>query len=415
MNLILGLLVGAAAVLLGWRLGRRSRWILLAAVVVVAVVVWALWIRSLPPTHPGARLATFGLGTLLLSRVVAGVLVAALGALLLELLVAGANGPTPAAVALALALVVPVSLALLTTGMVPLALSLGLLLGMIWGRWQRIAGPQLPFRSLARQGVLVLAALLAAAALMPSARVGSAPAVLEAILLTVGVAGLLGVVPFSAWVGSAAQVGRSEASVWRIWVVPVGALTGARLIATSPGPVALPLQELLIALGLASSLFWALRAVLAPPSARYWPVLAADTGLICVAVGLGSSEGLTAALLLVLVHWLGGAVLGEESGTRSQLLTWIGLSGVPPFGGFTGRILIVIAVAQISFTLMWLLLLVMGLQLAAAAAAMRSTLSSRAPGWPWRREVAGLVVATAVLLLGLVPAQALSVVMGLRP
>ncbi len=413
--MIPGLLTGAAAALLGWRLGHRSRWTLLAAVAIVTVVVWALLLRSLPATHPSARLATLGLGTLLPSRVVAGVLVAALGALLLELLVAGETGPSPAAVALSLSLVVPASLALLTTGMVPMALSLGLLLGMIWVRWQRVGGPQLPFRSLARQGVLVLAALLAAAVVMPSAQVGSAPAILEAILLAVGVAGLLGVVPFSAWVGSAVRVGRSEASVWRIWVVPVGAVTGARLIATSPGPVALPLQELLIALGLASSLFWALRSVLAPPSARYWPVLAADSGLICVAVGLGSSEGLTAALLLVLVHWLGGAVLGEESGTRSQLLTWIGLSGVPPFGGFTGRILIVIAAAQISFTLVWLLLLVMGLQLAAAAAAMRSTLSSHAPGWPWRRELAGLAVATAVLLLGLVPTQALGVVVGLRP
>ena len=414
MTLVGGLLICAAALLLGWRVGKRARGVLLLAVIVVAIVVGVLLGRSLPAAAASARLATVGLGSLVVTRVAAGVLVGALGALALELLVAGETGPSPAAVALALLLAVPASLALLTTGMVPLALSVGLLLGTIWVRWQRVAGPQLPMRSLARHALLVLASLLAAAAVMPSARVGSAPAVLEAILLAAGVSGLLGVIPFSSWVGSAVRVGRSEASLWRIWAIPVGVLVGARLIATSPGRVALPLQELLIALGLASALFWSLRAVLAPPSSRYWRVLAADTGVICVAVGLGSAEGLGAALLLVLAHWLGGAVLGEESGTRSQLLAWIGLSGVPPFGGFAGRVLIVIAAAQISFTLVWLLLLVMGLQLAAATAAMRSTLSSTAPNWPLRRELAGLVVAAAILLLGLVPTQALGVVMGLH-
>lgn len=412
MSLLAGVLLASVAAGLGWWLGARWRWVLPLAVVAVGVVA-GLALRSSVGPAP-LRMATFGLGSLVASRVAAGVLVGGLGALALELLVAGDTGPGPAAVALALLVTIPAALALLTTGMVPLALGAGLLLAMIWVRWQRVAGPQLPVRSLARQAVLVLAALLAAAALMPSARLDSAPPVLEAMLLAGGVTGLLGVLPFSSWVGAAIRVGRSEASVWRVWALPVGVLVGARLIATSPTSVALPLQELLVALGVASALFWSLRAALGPFQARYWRVLAADTGLICVAVGLGSAEALAAALLLVLAHWLGGAVLGEESGTRSQLLAWIGLSGIPPFGGFAGRILIVIAAAGVSFTLMWSLLLVMGLQLAAAASAMRSTLSSSADPWPWRRELTGLVVAGAVLVLGLVPAQALQAVMGLH-
>ncbi|HUY55589.1 MAG TPA: hypothetical protein VMV23_10560 [Candidatus Nanopelagicaceae bacterium] len=408
-----GIGVGVASAMLAWWLGGRWRWVMPLAVVAVGVVAAVL--LRVPISPEPARLASSGLGTLGVTRIAAGVLVGGLGALALELLVAGERGPGPAAVAMGLLATVPSALALLTTGMVPLALSAGLLMAMIWVRWQRVAGPQLPIRSLARQALLVLASLLAAAVLMPSARLGSAPMVLEAILLAGGVTGLLGVMPFAAWVGAAIRVGRSEASLWRIWAIPVGVLVGARLIATSPAGVALPLQELLLALGVASSLFWGLRAVLGPPATRYSRVLAADSGLICTAVGLGSSEGLTAALLLVLAHWLGGAVLGEESGTRSQLLAWIGLSGIPPFGGFAGRILIVIAAAAVSFTLVWLLLLAMGLQLAAAASAMRSTLSNTASAGPWRRELIGLVAAASILVLGLVPGQAMQAVLGLHP
>jgi formate hydrogenlyase subunit 3/multisubunit Na+/H+ antiporter MnhD subunit len=108
-------------------------------------------------------------------------------------------------------------------------------------------------------------------------------------------------------------------------------------------------------------------------------------------------------------------VLGRESGARSQLLAWIGLSGVPPFGGFTGRILIVIAASQVSFTVAGLLLFAMGLQLAAGARGIRAAASAAADHLTLWRELLGLLVAAATLLLGLVPSQALGVVMGLHP
>ena len=139
---------------------------------------------------------------------------------------------------------------------------------------------------------------------------------------------------------------------------------GARVVAGCPHSVELPLQELLVGLGVASGIFWSARAATGGPEDRYWRVLAADTGFMCVGVGLGTAHGLEAALLLVLAHWLGGAVLGRESGQTR------------------------------------------GIEVYRSAAADHLTL--------WR-ELLGLLVAAATLLLGLVPSQALGVVMGLHP
>lgn len=401
--------------LLAWRVGGRSRILLLGIALVAAVTIAVILVHSLSRVPSNPRLLAEGLGRLAVSRVGLGVSVGALGALLLELLVGGDSGPSPAATAVALLLALPASLALATSGLIPLALLVLAVMVVLWARWQRVAGPQLPLRSLARQATVVFAVLLAAAAVLPSTREGSAPAVLEAILLAAGVTGFLGVLPFSGWVGSAVRVGRSEGGLWRIWVVPAAVVMGARVVAGCPHSVELPLQELLIGLGVASSIFWSARAATGGLDDRYWRVLAADAGFMCVGVGLGTAHGLEAALLLVLTHWLGGAVLGRESGARSQLLAWVGLSGVPPFGGFTGRILIVIAASQVSFTVAGLLLFAMGLQLAAGARGIRAAASAAADHLTLWRELLGLLVAAATLLLGLVPSQALGVVMGLHP
>jgi hypothetical protein len=331
------------------------------------------------------------------------------------LLVGGDDGPSPAATAIALVLALPASLILATNALIPLALLVLAVMVMLWARWQRVAGPQLPIRSLARQSAVVFAALLAAAAVIPSTREGSAPAVLLAILLAATVTGLLGVLPFSGWMGAAIRVGRAEGDLWRIWVVPVAVVMGARIVAGSPRSAEIPLQELLVGLGVVSAIFWSARAVVGVPADRYWRVLAADTGFMCAAVGLGTARGVEAALLLVVVHWVSGAVLGREAGTRARMLAWIGLSGVPPFGGFTARILIVIAASQVSFTVAGLLLLALGLQLAASAAGMRAALSDQAVHIALWRELLGLVVAAATLVLGVLPGQVLGTIVGLHP
>jgi hypothetical protein len=382
---------------------------------VAAAAISLIVIHFLAPAPVSPRMVAEGLGQLSLSRVGLGVALGALGALVLILVVGGDSGPSPAATAIGLVLALPASLVLATNALIPLALLVLAVMAMLWARWQRVAGPQLPIRSLARQAAVVFAALLAAAAVIPSNREGSAPAVLLAILLAAAITGLLGVLPFSGWVGAAIRVGRAEGDLWRIWVVPVAVVMGARIVAGSQRSAELPLQELLVGLGVASAIFWSARAMVGAPADRYWRVLAADTGFMCAAVGLGTARGLEAALLLVVVHWVGGAVLGRESGTRARILAWIGLSGVPPFGGFTGRILIVIAASQVSFTMAGLLLVALGLQLGAAAAGMRAAVGGEAVHLALWRELLGLAVAAATLALGLLPGQVLGAIVGLHP
>jgi hypothetical protein len=403
-----------AAALVGL-VGSRSRWIVLALTLIFLVLGCLLAVQLLPSAVPLAPHWVLGVGSIRPTRIAAGLLLGAIAALGLETLVAGDAAPSAPAQAVLLVLVGVAFCLLSSDSLVVVAIAAGALTGAVWLRWQRVMGPQLAVRSAARQSVLVFSSWLAAAAVVPGVRTGSSPPVLAAILIALALAGVIGVMPFSVWVGVAARMGRAEAVYWRLLFLPFGALLEARAIALSPVAVASPLRELLIGLGLATALFWGARALLGPDQGRYFRALACDSGLICVGVALGTVEGLAAALVLVVLHWLSGAVLSDQGGARPQLLAWIGLSGLPPFGGFTGRLLAVLAAVSFSPTLAALLLLVGGLQLGVAAAGMRSTLGTGRGRLSRGGELLGLLVALLTLLLGLVPVPAIHLLFGFRP
>lgn len=404
-------LVGA----LIWRFGQR-RWPLQVGGVLLALVVAALVSEQGLNSRPqAARLVAEGFGQLALGRLAVGLLVGGLAALALELVIAGNDGQDAGATALTVVLGAPAALTLTSDSLPVVAFSTAMLMGAVWVRWQRVAGPQLLVRSLGRQTVIVFSALLAAAAILPSVRLGAAPPLLESVLLAGAVAGEMGVLPFSGWAGASMRLGPRESSFWRIWMVPVGLLLEARLVAASPTSVATSLRELLIGLGLATALFWGARALLGPEEGRYPRILACDVGLMCTAIAFATGQGLAAALVLLLVHWLAGSLFIAKSGVRPKLLAWIGISGVPPFGGFAGRILLVITAASFSPTLAVLVLLVVGLQLGAAAVGMRTNVASRPTTSSPPRELIGLIVAVSGLVLGVVPVQALALVLGRHP
>ncbi|MHB1501673.1 MAG: hypothetical protein ACYCYK_11005 [Candidatus Dormibacteria bacterium] len=403
----------AAALVCGF--GPRSRWVQGPAALLFLGSGCLLSAHLLAIRSPLTSHWVDGVGTLQPTRVAAGLLLGGAAAMILEAAVAGAAGPSPRAQALLLALLVPAAVAVATNSLAVAAFAASALMGVVWLRWQRVAGPQLSVRSVARQSVLVFSALLGAAAILPGVRLGSSPPILAAILIALATAGLMGVMPFSGWVGSATRLGRSEAVFWRLLLLPAGALLEARAIALSPATVATPLRELLIGLGLATALYWGARALLGPDQGRYPRALASDSGLICIGIAFGTVEGLAAALILIVTHWLGGAVLADENSPRAQLLAWVGMSGIPPFGGFTGRLLTVLAAVSFSPLLAALLLLGGGCQLGSAAAGMRSTLTPVQTHVGRFAEVLGLGLALLTLVLGLVPAQAIHLLFGFRP
>lgn len=395
--------------------GGHSRWIATAlslALLLLGAALAAHLLRSPVASAPGW---VGGLGVLRVSRVAGGVLLGAVAAMALIALVAGSAAPTAAGQALFLALAAAAAVLVATDSPVVVAFLAGGLSAALWLRWQRVVGPQLVVRSVARQGVMVFSAWLAAAALLPGVRTGSSPPALVAILLALGLVGLMGVMPFSSWVSAAVRLDSREMLYWRVLLLPAGALLEARAVALSPALVATPLRELLIALGLATALFWGGWALLGPERGRYPRALACDAGLVCLAVALGTVEGLTAAFILVALHWLAGAVLSEPRGQRSRLVAWVGLSGLPPFGGFSGRLLVVLAAVSVSPVLAAVVLLVGGLQLGAAAAGMRSSLRPDRAPVAWGPELLGLAVGLVVLALGVVPVAATQVLLGFRP
>lgn len=394
-----------------WFIGRRNRR-LRALVFLLAAAALALVLVG-SGSNPGpVVLRDIQLGALPVNRLVVGIMIGALGAQALELLLRPSQSPGPESASLLM--VPPGLLAMSATGMVPMAAAVGLLLSVVWVRWARAAGPQLPVRSLARQAVLLLAAMLGAAALTRSVEVGAAPGVLEATLVAAVVCGLVGALPLAIWVGSALRVGAAEAGLWRIWVLPVGAVLGARLVAGSPKSVALPLQELLVALGVASALFWAAQSIAGDSNQRYWRALGADAGFVAVGVGLGSPLGLAGALLLVVLHWLDGAVLGGEGGGRPQLLAWAGVSGIPPFGGFGARFVIILAAAPVSGIVWFLLVVALGLVLAGAARGMRSASGRMRQRVSHLREWVAMAASAASLVLGMLPLPVLAVLFGIH-
>jgi formate hydrogenlyase subunit 3/multisubunit Na+/H+ antiporter MnhD subunit len=412
--LVPALLGGLAMALSSAALSRRAKLVPPLLLLVTAAGISVALVESLATNRPSARLVEGGLGTLSLARLPLGVLVGGWGALVLELGVAHRPRLSGSTIASGLVIGVASSWALLVTGVVPLALLLAFMCAFVWGRWQRIAGPLLPIRSLGRQAALLLCALLAGAAVLPSQRIGAAPAALAGMLLVGGLGGVAGLLPLSSWVGAVSKVTPAEAATWRIWFIPVGIVALTRLLVTGPSPLTQVMQLLLVALGLATAIFWGCAGYRADPTTRYWRVLQADVGFMCVGIGSGDVQGLAAALLLIVVHWLAGAALSEPRGARSHLLAWVGLSGVPPFGGFTGRLLAVVGVTFMGPVVVALLLVAFGLQVAACGAGVREAVLRATVRGPRLSELVGLVAALGALVLGLVAGPFLQVAFGVH-
>ncbi|MGH7610809.1 MAG: proton-conducting transporter membrane subunit [Candidatus Dormibacteria bacterium] len=413
-GLAAALLGSLALAPLGTWLGRRLRWlpVLLQVLAAVAVIFTAL--HSLPLRPVAAGLTATGLGRLLLSRLTAAILVGGWAAALLELGATRRRNPRPGGIALQLLVGVACSAALALTGLIPLAVLLASVLVAVWVRWQHLGGPSLPVRSLARQAAVVLCALLAAAAVLPAERVGAAPAVLVGVLLVGGFGGVAGLLPLSSWVGAVSRVGPAEGSLWRIWLVPLGVISLARVLATEPEHLTQVLQILLIALGMATTIFWGAAALVAPAGNRYQRVLAADVGFMCAGVAAGDALGLAGAVLLVVVHWLAGSTLAEAPVGRAQLLAWLGVSGVPPFGGFSARLLILVGASFMGPLVLGGTVLAFGLQLAAGGAGIGEALRRSTVRGPALSEALGLAAAVATLALGIFAQPVLRLAFGIR-
>ncbi|MGA2872665.1 MAG: hypothetical protein ABSF27_03635 [Candidatus Dormibacteria bacterium] len=396
----------------GW-VGGRSR--LVPAVLLLATAAGiSVAIAASRSSGPGAAFTDVHLGSLVISRLAAGIVIGGWAALVLQLGVVRSPGVSAGGAAVAILAGVGCSLALATTGFAPMALLLAMTSALIWIRWVHLAGPLLPLRSLGRQSALVFCALVGAVGLLPSERIGAVPAVLTGLLLVGGLVGVVGLLPLSSWVGAASRVAVAEAAVWRIWMVPTGILVVARVLVASPSGLEKVIQLLLVALGLATAIFWGCAGFRADPSTRYWRVLQADVGVMCVGVASGDAAGLAAVALLIVVHWLVGAALSEPPGARSHLVAWLGLSGVPPFGGFAGRVLALFGAAFMGPVVVALLLIVFGLQLAACASGIREAVRRAALRGPRLGEWIGLVAALASLAAGLLGGPILSALFGLR-
>ncbi len=395
-------LLGAVAVaLLCARLPTRARWLAPVLQTLVAVGI-ALAVLAQLPTHAvAANLAVPGLGRLALTRLTAAVLVGSWAAALLEMGSAARRQPSGAAAAVQILVGVGCSAVLALTGLLPLSLVLAAVMLVVWLRWQRLAGPVLPIRSLARQAAIVLCALLAAVALLPAQRIGAAPPALLAMLLVGGLGGVSGLLPLSAWVGAVTRMGPAEGSLWRVWLLPLGVVTLARVVVPAPHHLAQVLQLLLVALGLASAIFWSGAAINAAPGSRYHRVLAADVGFMCVGIGSGDLIGFAGALLLVLVHWLAGAALSEPQAARSHLLAWVGVSGVPPFGGFSGRLLVLVGSSFMGPLVLSGVVLAFGLQLVACGLGIGEAVRRGSVRGPALSELLGLGAAVATLAMGI--------------
>jgi hypothetical protein len=395
-------------------LGRRARLIPPLLLALTAVAISLVLVVSLTTSRSSPILSYGDLGTTYLARLPLGVLLGGWAALLLELGVARRPQLGAGTIAIAIAVGVGCCLALSLTGLVPLALLLALLSGLLWIRWQHLTGPVLPLRSLGRQSAVLLCALVAGVAVLPSLRIGAAPAALAGMLLVGGLGGVAGLLPLSGWVSAASRVPSPEAAAWRIWLIPVAIVALARVMVAGPVALEQVMQLLLVALGLATVIFWGCAGLLADPSVRYWRVLQADVGFMCVGIASGDVQGLAAALLLIVVHWLAGAALSEPRGARSHLFAWLGLSGVPPFGGFAGRVLVLVGVSYMGPVVVAMLLLGFGLQLVASGAGAREAAVRATVHGPRVSELVGLAAAFGALVVGLVAGPVLQTAFGLH-
>ncbi|MGH7640181.1 MAG: hypothetical protein ACREN7_03600 [Candidatus Dormibacteria bacterium] len=380
-------------------LGRRLRVLPQLLLLLAAAAVCLVLVLSLKARGPG--LTVPGLGGLGLTRLPFGILVGGWAALTLQQLGSGAARLSGSGIASTVVVGVAACAALVVQGVLPMVLLLSFMAAFTWVRWQHLVGPLLPLRSLGRQTALALCALLAGAVLLPSLRLGAVPAAVVGMLWVGGLGALTGLLPVSSWVGAISAIPQAEAGLWRIWLIPVAVVALARVMAGGPPALTEVIQLLLVSLGLATAIFWACAACVAAPERRYWRVLQADAGLMCVGIGSGDLTGMAAALVLIVAHWLAGTALGDPATTRSRLLTWVGLTGIPPFGGFAGRFLVVAAVTFMGPEEVAVALLALGLLLAACGFGVRDCL--RQPGSGIRlRELAPTASGLGVLALGLV-------------
>ncbi len=407
----------AAALAGGLYPGRAPGWWLLPPLLLAGAWPLALLIHLAPPRPAALAVGTIGLGRLALTRAGAGVVAGGVAALTLRALVPGGRPLAPGSVAAGIALAGLATLALSVSGLAPLAFALAAILGVCAHRWAVASEAARSPIGLRLVGI-VGCSLLATAALLPSVRGGGAPAALPALALAAGLAVPLGLLPFQGWGLMAEEVPAVDRALWASLAAPAALLCLAGVLVGLPVAVAGALQALVLGLGLASAVVAGGLALVGPPATRYPRLRMADIALAAAAVATGTLPGLAAALLLLVLHWIAAITLdGPSPSTRAAVTGWLGVSGLPPGGGFAARLLVLVAATYLGPVPVALVVPVLLLQLAAA---LRGAVEVRGPragqGRRPRLGAAALAWAPAVgaVALGLGPAPVLAVIFGVH-
>jgi hydrogenase-4 component F len=195
-------------------------------------------------------------------------------------------------------------------------------------------------------------------ALLPAAaRCDGTVLSLAFVLLLLGYGGLAGLIPLQGWLLEAqadapvALGGLLAGAVPGVALLVIlrlrGVLDGDAQAIAPGGPI--------LALGLATLLL-AAAGLWRGQSERRWLALSSvgQNGAVAFAFGLGGSAGTLAGLLCLTAHTLSKAASFQSGGDRwARGLAMAALAGLPPFGLFSGLILVVDAAVQRS---LWLAL-----------------------------------------------------------
>ncbi len=331
-----------------------------------AVALFGPWAAGSHGPAPAARLAA-GLGTLVLTRVGAGVLAAPAVAAALRQLGRGPGAGRGSAAVVAVTVAPLAILALSARGLVPLALLLVLVPLAVAARWQ-VAGAPGARPGLAMRSVAITAVgLLAGAALAPTVGITRTVPAVVGIVVAVALAAAIGLVPFTPWAVLAGERAPADVDLGLTWCVPIGVLGAATLLAGLPRGAASSLQTLLIGLGLATAVVWALIAAAGSDRTRVAAVQAADVGLMVVGIASGRVDGLVGALLLLLVVLVVPPALATGAPLAARVAGCLAVGGLPPLGAFPARLLVLAAVAAVASAPTWLVTLAMGGLLVAGA------------------------------------------------